>query len=160
MDVAYINPFITAVSNVFSTMVRVPIQLGTITLRKPGDRLYKLYRVSAVIELSGAVGGRVVISFAQPVAVCLAGAMMGKILPTEEGPDMLDALGEIANMVVGGAKPSMPDADQIEISTPTVVHSDTVAACGNPAILIPFDTPAGRFVIESSVSKRLARRAA
>lgn len=151
MDVAYINPFISATSRLFETMIRVPLKLGRPSLRRPEDRPFKLYRFSAVLDLSGPVAGRIVLSFSHPVAAALTSALAGKDL-SKLDDELLDALGEIANMIVGGAKPTLPDAGQLRISPPQVLPTAQVAFPPHlPVITIPFDTATGRFIIETAL---------
>jgi len=151
MDVSYINPFITATSQLFATMIQVQLTLGKPSIRKPDDRLFKLYRISAAIDLQGGVSGRVAISLSPQVAYALGGALAGR--PFEK-PDaeLLDAIGEIANMIVGGAKTTLPDGGSVRISTPQVMATHLLEyPAGLPVIIIPFDTPAGRFVLETAL---------
>lgn len=151
MDVAYINPFIKATAQLFATMINVPLKLGKPSLRRPADRLYKLYTISAAIRLSGSVSGQIVISFAQPVALTLCSALAGKRFERID-EDVSDALGEIANMIVNGAKPGLPNAKGVKITTPTVMNASAVMhGVNDVVIIIPFDTAAGRFIIETAL---------
>lgn len=160
MDVRYINPFIKATGELFDKMISVPLKLGKPSLRQPKDRLYKLYRLSAVIDLEGSASGRIVISFAQPVALTLCGTLAGKQFERID-PDVVDALGEIANMIVNGAKPTMPNAKDIKISRPNITQTHTVLYPVNtPVIIIPFDTAAGRFIIETALTRTVEPPAA
>lgn len=154
MDVSYINPFIKATAELFDKMIKVPMKLGKPSLRQPQDRLYKLYRLSAVIDIEGSASGRIVISFAQPVALTLAGSLAGKQFERIDG-DVVDALGEIANMIVNGAKPGLPHAQDINITRPNIMQTHGVLyPIKVPVIIIPFDTSAGRFIIETALVSR------
>lgn len=151
MDVAYINPFLAATSELFEKMIKVPLKLGRPALRKPEDRLYKLYRVSAVLELTGPVEGKIVLSFSQPVAFVLAGALAGQKFETIDA-ELLDAIAEIANMVVGGARSRLPGGSEIRISVPQVISTHLVSfPLDLPIMMIPFDTAAGRFIVETAI---------
>lgn len=152
MNVAYINPFLASTRSVFETMVKVKLSLGSPALKRPEDRLFKLYTLSAVIELSGAVAGSVVVSFSPSVAYALGGALAGRPF-NKVDEDLMDALGEIANMIAGGAKTSMPDGGAVKISMPRVLPAHAVQyPPGIPVIVIPFDTTAGRFVVETAIA--------
>ncbi len=158
MDVNYINPFIIATRNVFNTMIHVPVVLGKPSLKQRGDETGQ-YMVSATIGLSGNVTGSVVLSFSQSVALALAAGLIG--CPKEESisPDCIDALGEIANMIAGSAKQQLPGEGN-SISLPNVVLGKHYVAypTGVPIIVIPCDTPEGKFVME--VALRLTSKAA
>ena len=151
MNVAYINPFLASTRSVFETMVRAKLSLGAPALKRAEDRLFKLYTVSAMIDLSGAVVGRVVVSFSPTVAYAVGGALAGRSFDRVD-EDLMDALGEIANMIAGGAKTSMPQGGNVQISTPRVIPAHAVTyPPGVPVIVLPFDTTAGRFVIETAI---------
>jgi CheY-specific phosphatase CheX len=74
MDVRFINPFIVAIKNIFSTMVRTEVTVG-----KPRVRTEELRSadVSGVIGLSGDATGAVVLSFPRVVACKVASMFAG-----------------------------------------------------------------------------------
>lgn len=155
MDVSYINPFIIACREVVDTMIHVPVSLGRPHLKDPSQRTFK---VAAMVRLSGAVQGVVAFGFSEPVALALVGGLTGT-RSEELDADVLDGLGEIANMVVGNAKKNLPGG-LTQISPPTIIkHGEAVPAPpGLPVMIVPFDTGAGRFSIEVSI--RVAAKAA
>jgi len=147
MNVAFINPFLLATKDVFDKMVHVSFVQGKPALRRPDDRIFKLYSVSASIGLSGAVSGVAVLSLAEPVAIALASGLSGQAVE-QLTPESMDALAELMNMVAGSAKSRMP-CGQVQLTVPTMLYTkDVVYPPGAPVILIPFDTEHGRFVIE------------
>jgi len=150
MDVRYINPFLTSLSNLFQTMLQVSFRLGKPFLKKDKDPLYE---ISAIIGISGNVTGSVVVSLSNTVAFQLASSLIGESV-NEPNADCVDALGEIANMIVGGAKKDFP-GPQNSISLPSVVIGrHKVAYPKNvPIISIPCDTNAGRMVIDIALKE-------
>lgn len=157
MNVTHINPFIRSTREVFDTMVHVPIQLGRPALKDPDGRTHKLFKISASIGLSGAASGLVVLSFSEPVALTLASALAGERFGFL-GPDAFDALAEIANMITGSAKRDFPGG-LVSITVPTLLPTESVVyPADRPVISIPFDTPAGRFLIEVSLRPDDRRR--
>jgi chemotaxis protein CheX len=145
MDVRYINPFLTAVQNIFETMINVAYTLGKPSLKKDNVTTYE---ISGIIGITGEVNGCVVVSFPESVALQLASALLGDEL-TQVNDDCKDAIGEIANMVAGDAKKRFP-AGNTSISVPSVVfgkHSVSHPR-GVPIISIPCKTDAGDFAIE------------
>lgn len=116
MDVRYINPFIVAVQNVFATMIELPFKL-----EKPGIKKDRSpdFEISGIIGLSGSVAGCVVISLKERLALQLASSLMQATFDTFD-EDVIDAIGEITNMVVGNAKSHFPE-DGCTISVPSIV---------------------------------------
>lgn len=71
MDVAYINPFIRGIREVFTSMVKIPFTIGRPSLKDREQRLDRLFKISAVIQLSGQTAGQVVLSLSEPAALAL-----------------------------------------------------------------------------------------
>jgi chemotaxis protein CheX len=147
MNVAYLNPFITSARNVFETMIKVPFRLGRPCLKQGDERLYKLFRLSTVIEMRGTINGIVVLHLTEGAALGFVTVLTGT--PTIRlDPDVLDAVGEIGNMIIGTARRDLPPGEH-KISTPKVMRpSEVVYPAGVPIIMIPADTGAGRFMLE------------
>jgi chemotaxis protein CheX len=145
MNVAYINPFLSATKDVFQTMIKIPLTLGKPRLK---DRAEPSYAVSASIGISGSVTGTVVISFPQDVAIDVASGLAGTPLKALD-QDCVDALGEVANMIAGSAKGRLTGGPN-SLSLPNVVLGQHRVAfpTGVPIIVIPCDTPSGQFAIE------------
>jgi CheY-specific phosphatase CheX len=142
MDVGFINPFITSTRHVFDTMIHVPLTLGKASIRPPNLQIDRLSDVAVAIELRGGLEGLVVLHFTKTVALSLVSALTGE--PQHElNADARDALGEIASMIVGGAKKDLP-CDLVTISTPRVMSCTQIEypAVG-PILLVPFQTPLG-----------------
>lgn len=119
MRVEYINPFITSVKNVFRTMLSCEAQRGQISLKQ--DNRARHY-VSGVIGLSGRAVGTVVLSFSKPVALQAAAAMLLMEAP-EINEDVLDAVGELTNVVAGAAKAELAEFD-LSVSLPNVITGE------------------------------------
>jgi chemotaxis protein CheX len=145
MDVKYINPFVKAVTNVFTTMIDVPFKLGKPTLKQ--DRQPN-YEISGFIGLTGTVSGCAVINMNKEVALQLVSALIGEEV-TELDDDCTDAIGEIANMISGNAKTDFP-SEGTSISVPSVVvgkHKVSYPS-GLPIISIPCITDKGKLMLE------------
>lgn len=145
MDVKYINPFIDAVKNLFSTMINVPFTLGPPSLKKT---TLPTHEISSIIGLSGTVSGCVVINLSEPVALQMVSYLIGDEV-TEIDADCTDAIGEIANMIAGNAKTDFP-VSGTTISVPSVVTGKHKVSypSGLPIISIPCSTEKGELVIE------------
>ncbi len=149
MDVAYINPFIDAVKNVFDTMIDIPVTVGAPTIKKnPATE----FEVSAIIGLSGPVSGCVSICLSKELALYLAGALLEDEFK-EIDEDCTDAIGEIANMIIGNAKSNFPD-ENTSISPPSVVlgkHKIATPSHFLPIVSIPCDAQKGKLVIDVAI---------
>jgi chemotaxis protein CheX len=146
MDVRYINPFVGAVCNVFETMCGVKVTVGKPFLKTDNARVAD---VSGVIGFSGDATGSVVLDFAFDAASKLATAFAGMEIDPKS-PDFADAIGELANMVAGGAKAKF-DGLNINISLPNVIVGRDHNVCASkttPRIVIPCQTGIGEFHVE------------
>ncbi len=134
MDVRFINPFIVAIKNVFSTMLTTEIIVSKPVIAPSDERTAD---VSAVIGLSGDAIGSVVLSF--PLATAVKASHQ----------DFSDALGELANMIAGSAKSKM-DGLMISISLPSVVigRHDVFQPRQAPRLALPCDSVLGRFCVD------------
>ncbi len=146
MDVKFINPFVTAISRVFETMVGTEVKVGKPLLKQAA---LISAEVSGIIGLSGDVQGCVVLSFPGDVASKAASRFAGTEL-TIDHPDFTDAVGELANMVAGNAKKDFPGCN-VSISLPSVIigPGHTVSQSkSSPFLIIPCETDIGRFNVE------------
>ena len=119
MQAEHINPFLKSVCSTFSTMMQCEARRGEMSLADVGVRKYP---ISGVIGLSGKAVGTVVINLSEEVALKGASAMLMMEM-TELDDDVLDAVGEIANMVAGQAKAELEEYD-LSVSLPNVVTGD------------------------------------
>lgn len=150
MDVRYINPFLSAIKEVFETMIEVPFTVGKPVLKKNG---VPEYEVSSIIGISGDVTGCVVITLCEKTALQLASALIGDELPGMDD-DCIDAIGEIANMVAGSAKNGFP-VDATSLSVPTVVigkHQVNYPSA-IPIISVPCETTEGMFGVDIALKE-------
>jgi len=152
MDPSLITPFIKSVQNVFATMLQLPVEVEEPHVKaKPGTT----HDVSAIIGMSGDCVGSVVLSFEIDSAVRIVSLFTGMEID-KDSPDFADAVGELANMISGGAK-ALFNGRRAEISTPSVVlGSGHVVASQKdvPEVVLPCVTDCGRFAIEVSIRER------
>lgn len=153
MDVRYINPFIAAVQHVFKTMLKTTILVSKPTIR---DKDTPDSDVSAVIGFSGAVTGHVALCFSRQTAVRVARKFTGARLLTQDPTALSDALGELANMVAGQARATLPEGG-IEVSLPQVVFGGEIRGTHSsvsPVLLLPCDSNLGRFSVQATMVMR------
>jgi chemotaxis protein CheX len=119
MKAEYINPFITGITATFETMADCPLTRGVPHLKASAESLHD---VSGVIGMSGNAVGTVVLSLSANVALKAASAMLMTEM-TEVNADVIDAVGELTNMVAGSAKAKLEEL-HLSISLPTVITGD------------------------------------
>jgi chemotaxis protein CheX len=146
MRAEYINPFIVALNDAFTTMLDCEVKRGQIALK--GDCTAK-YDVSGVIGLSGTAVGTVVLSLSDEVATSAA-SMLLMYEATEIDADVVDAVGELTNMVAGAAKAQLEEFS-LNVSLPNVVtgrgHEIRFPSNVTP-ICVPFTTKWGDMCLE------------
>ncbi len=150
MRVEHINPFISALKKTFNTMLSWNPIRGKPVLKEARTADHQ---VSGVIGLSGKAVGTVVLSFSTPVALKAASAMLMTEAKTIDA-DVLDAVGELTNMVAGAAKAEL-EQYELMVSLPNVVtgenHMVHFPSTVTP-ISIPFETEYGPFTLEVALA--------
>lgn len=143
MDAKDITPFVRSLGNVFSTMLQVHVTAEAPRLKDPTNPCFD---VSGIIGLSEDVAGAVVLSFPSDTAERIVELLGGVRLDVDD-PDFADAVGELVNMVAGGAKAEFEDR-RISISCPSVVvgaNHRVFQKKNSPIIEIPCDCECGAF---------------
>ena len=120
MDVLelYVKPFVKSTIHTFKDFVGFDMIAGNPHFS--GRTLDFERDISAVIGLSGAVRGAVVISMKKDFALKVTDALVGST-HDELDDDVVDAVGEIVNIIAGNIKQHVEGGEQIVISLPTVV---------------------------------------
>lgn len=149
MNVDFVNPFLKSLLNVFFTMVEVDLE--------PGEPRVK-FETTAFGDVTGIismVGEKAQGSFSLTLDKALAVETMHRMLgerPTEISEDVIDLMGELTNMVTGGAKNILSDMGyDFEMATPSVVagkYHTIVHESKGPVIVMPFFSKYGYAHIE------------
>ena len=103
----------------------------------------------AIIGLSGKASGTVVINMSLEVALAAASAMLMEEM-TEMNDDVIDAVGEITNMVAGAAKVELQQYE-LSVSLPSVVTGEGHEIrfpSATPPLCVPFETDFGPLRLE------------
>lgn len=116
MQVEYINPFIAAMTNAFMTMLGCELKRGQLSLK---DENSPKYEVSGIVGLSGKAVGTVVMGLSESVALKATSAMLMCETKTIDD-DVVDAVGELTNMVAGAAKAEL-EKYELMVSLPNVI---------------------------------------
>ena len=149
MNVEFINPFINALRNVLATMAQTELEPG-----KPAKKKDSVARgdVSGLIGMVGPqVKGSLSITFEEALALDIMEKMLGE-RPASIDNEVTDMVGEITNMICGGAKNELADKGyEFGMATPAVVsgkdHSISHQVDG-PKIILPFTAPQGKAYME------------
>ncbi|XQF93092.1 chemotaxis protein CheX [Pseudoalteromonas espejiana] len=154
MNVEFINPFLSSLINVLSTMAQTEL--------KPGKPRIKTDEIACgdVSGLIGMVGAQTRVSFSITFDEGLALTIMERMLgerPDNIDDEVTDMVGEITNMVTGGAKNLLGEKGyDFDMATPIVVsgkgHTITHKSKGKK-IIMPFSCDAGDANIEVSFDK-------
>jgi chemotaxis protein CheX len=147
-----INPFVTSTVTVFRTMAGCELRCGKPYLvgEKKGA-----HEISGVIGLSGKALGTVVLSLGGPVALRVTEAMLHE-LPAKIDSDVVDAVGELTNMIAGSAKAQLEHL-QMSLSLPNVIvgHDHQIAFPGDVTpIGVPFDCSWGPVCVQFGLSEK------
>lgn len=153
MDARYLNPFVTSTALALSVMAGLEVKRGVPFVK---GAFQALADISGVIGLAGRNSGAVVLSFSFPLAARIYEAVTGtKASRADEG--LKDLVGELANMVAGGAKAALSEVDtDFRISVPSVVagplHS-VVTKTETPCVIIPFEVGPDTFWLQVALSR-------
>jgi chemotaxis protein CheX len=152
VKVEYINAFIDSTINALKTMAMITPKREEVKVKKNGESAS--FDVSGLIGLAGNAVGSVVLSFPESTAVKVVSNFIEEEVK-EVNQDVLDAIGELTNIVAGGAKKVFAEQGySFKISIPNVVHGKDhkINRPKNvPCITVSFSSDAGPFAIEISL---------
>ena len=132
IDVNLINPFIESTLECLEQMAGCQPERKRIFIKKDVEMHGN---ISGVIGLSNGITGSCAVSFPGLLAEQIVASFLGEELPVAESI-IHDGIGEVANMVAGGAKMRFANAGfNFSISTPTVVAGDPTQLW-NPAEVV------------------------
>ncbi|MCS6971280.1 MAG: chemotaxis protein CheX [Planctomycetota bacterium] len=120
IDVNLLNPFIVATLDCLTQMAQVtPARKRVFVKQDPqmhGD-------IAGIIGMTNGITGSCVVSFPEALARRIVARFLCEQEQTLSVEMMRDGIGEVANMVAGGAKRQFAQTPyRFDISTPTVVH--------------------------------------
>ncbi|CZF85042.1 chemotaxis protein CheX [Grimontia marina] len=149
MRAEFVNPFLSSLVNVLTTMAQLEI-----TPKKPQLKTSEIAKgdVSGLIGMVGPkTKGSFSVTFEEKLALEIMSRMLGE-RPSSINADVTDMVGEITNMVTGGAKRLLAEKGfDFDMATPVVVsgreHTITHKSEGQ-IIIMPFECEHGRAYIE------------
>ena len=158
MDVRFINPFLDGTAEVLNKMARLKPVAGK-PFAKSNDSAYG--DVSGIIGMTGDAIGSLALTFSEKCIIGIVSNMLGESY-TEINREVMDAVGELTNMISGASRKTM-EKDNLKVfaAIPTVIFgkSHTVRhVIQGPSIVIPFQTEYGDFVIDVCLQSQLKKK--
>lgn len=151
VEVDFINPVISSLEETFETMLACKLTRVGLELKENNTALHP---ISGIVGISGRTAiGTVVLSLSMNVALKAASTMLMTEI-TEPDEDVMDAVGELTNMVSGASKAKLSQFN-LSMGLPSVLHGDNCrihfpSSC-HP-ISIPFECPWGKLALEVGFS--------
>ena len=146
-----IRPFLETTLNVLKTMANIeakPLKPFIKVGQEPtGD-------VSGIIGMASAkISGSMALVFPEAVILQIASAILYEKFDVV-GPDVLDCVGELTNMISGGARAGLAKLNmKFEMAIPTMIqgkHHILEHKTKSAIIVIPFEIESGTFYIEAA----------
>ena len=149
MDAALVNPFVEGTLHILDTTAAVKV--------KPDPPFLKadtapLADISGVLEITGDLSGSAAVSFSEFSILSIVSAMFGEEM-TQIDEEIIDAVGEISNMVAGHVTTKLAEQGKtvkvkfVRVCTgpdQPIIHTDP----GGPVLALPFKTTLGKVVVE------------
>jgi chemotaxis protein CheX len=145
-----IGPFVKATTQVLETMAFLSPTPGEAYTKKRGTPTGD---VTGVVGIMGSgYTGSVAVSFSESCIMAVVSNLLGEQI-TELRPDVLDAVGELTNMISGAARAEFSNSGlELEAGIPAVIcgHAHVIAHASEAQVtVIPFTTEHGAFTVEA-----------
>ena len=155
-NVNFINPFLHAVIEVLSAMAQVEPRPG-----KPYINVLHAAKgdVTGLIGVTGYARGTISLTLSKDAILHIVSRMLMTEY-TEINDDIIDATGELTNMIAGHAREALEAQGMLfQASSPSVVvgrghRIDHIS--GAPVLAIPFSIDHGDFVVETAFTDSVA----
>jgi len=147
----YLPAFIASTEAVFRAMLGWQLSVETTC---KGKEFRPGHDVTGIIGFAGGLKGTIVVSIDKEVAFAAADIFIGQ-RPTTINGDVLDLVGELANMIGGGAKERFAFPD-IVLGLPTTVSGKDYKISFNPGIeveTVQFLCPFGSLTIQIAIQR-------
>lgn len=146
MDVSFINAFICAANDTFTTMLQIKLTVGEPALKQ---KVKYTSEITGSIGFSGKAQGFIAFSYTKDMAINIVSKLIGTQLH-DLGMDVVDGIGEITNIVAGNAKQYLPDL-ALSISLPNIIIGSEYKIFGVsqiPVIVVPLQCELGKCIME------------
>ena len=151
MKAEYINPFLSSTLCAFETMLACKLTRGTPFVKTGAQPQHE---VSGVIGLSGKAQGTVVLGLSREAAISAAEVLLQE-RPAEINADVVDAVGELANIIAGRAKAQLEEL-KLSVSLPSVITGKSHCIQFPTKVIpicIPFESKWGPVTVEVGLSE-------
>lgn len=157
-NVDFINPFLSAVVSVLSTMAQIEPRPGKPYINAKGVATGD---VTGILGISGYSRGTISLTLSKGAILAIVNNMLAENY-TEINEDIADGVGELTNMISGQARAKLSEQGMsFQASTPSVIvgtgHKVTHLT-GSPILSIPFETDHGPFVVEVCLAQPTSGR--
>lgn len=157
MKVEHIEPFVGATLNVLETMAATKATAGKSYVKKDNKSIGV---VSGLVGMASAdFGGNMVLSFDEPAILAIVSRMLMEECKAVDA-QVVDAVGELTNMIVGGAKRLFSEQGiKFDMATPVMIvgrEVELTQLAKGPILVIPFSTPEGTVVVEANLQPKSA----
>ncbi len=156
MKVEFINPFLSATKNVLETMCQTAVKAHKPSLK---EDTYSYGAITGIIGMaSDSISGCMVLSFSESCILRVVANMLYEEPKEKIDDEVVDAVGELTNMICGGAKAQLAKLNhKFDLATPTMVTGQGIEIAYRteaPTIVIPFSTEYGDFVVEANLAEK------
>ena len=156
MKAELINPFLSSTKNVIETMAQTKVDPKQPKLK--GDKATYGEITGIIGMVSDTISGCMVVSFSESCILKIVANMLMEEPKKKIDSEIVDAVGELTNMICGGAKAQLSKLNhKFELATPTMVVGkgvDISYYSDAPTIVIPFTTANGNFVVEANLGEK------
>lgn len=149
MEVTLVNPFVEGALHILDTTAFVKVKPETPFLKKDtgsnGD-------ITGILEITGDLQGSAAISFSEKCILGIVSAMFGEDM-IEINEEIIDAVGEISNMIAGHVTTKIAELDKkvkvkfVKVCQGADQNIDHIKE-GGEILVLPFRTTKGKMVIE------------
>ena len=153
MIAEYVDHFVIATTDVFRTMLDCVPKLIEPRWSDNDDGGLGPFHVSAIVGLSGTIRGTIEMSFPEETAIAICNKLVSGD-NTMLNADVIDALGEMVNMVSGGAKAKFV-GERMSTSLPSVVKGANYTIkhpSNSQSISIPFESELGSLLVKVTIN--------
>ena len=147
----YLPAFIESTKAIFKTMLGLELSVQAtdkLNAIQPG------HDVTGIIGLAGSIEGTIIVSVEKEVAFAAAETFIGE-RPDSVNGDVLDLVGELANMIGGGAKDRL-NIPGVILGLPTTVSGNDYKISFKPDVeieTVQFKSPSGSLTIQIAMRR-------
>ncbi len=148
---SYTPYFIASTQAVFKTMLGWEVE---VLATERADEFQPGHDVAGIIGFAGCLDGTIVISLDKEVVLAAADIFIGE-RPSTINSDIMDLVGELANMIGGGAKDRI-DLPGIALGLPTTVSGGDYRISFKPDVAIEsikFQSPHGPLTVQIAMRR-------